>query len=114
MQAGTGEFVLPLIPTPKCPFLGSLATTSAEATRIVAGDTNITPTQAVHLPKNHSPGDPTESIIQDEKSKEENHNGPVDTAQGRFSLGLWCSHKHAKQIVLKSMVFWQFDLASLS
>lgn len=39
MQVGTGEFVLPPVPTPKCPFLGSLATTLAEVTSIVADGT---------------------------------------------------------------------------
>lgn len=117
-QAGTGEFVLPLVPTTKWPFLGSLATSVAEVTNIVTGGTkNNLPPGLVTSPKAtflETPRVITESTIQDGKSKEENHNGPVDTAQERFSLGLWCPHKYEKQIVLKFMVFWQFDLASLN
>lgn len=100
---------MPLVPTTRCPFLGSLATTLAEVTSIVAGGTKNNPLPAlVTSPKAtllETPRVVTEFTIQDGKSKEENHNDPVDTAQERFSLGLWCPNKHEKQIVLKFMVF---------
>ncbi|TRZ17034.1 hypothetical protein HGM15179_010128 [Zosterops borbonicus] len=90
----------------------------AEVTSIVAGGTkNNLPPGLVTSPKAtflETPRVVTEFTIQDGKSKEEDHNGPVDTAQEIFSLGLWCPDKYEKQIVLKFMVFWQFDLASLS
>lgn len=120
MQAGTGEFVLPLVPTPEYPSLGSLATTWAVVNSTRAGSTKCNPTAGLLAtsPKSQSTGDPTcghwVSVLPKWKVLGRKPCPPVDTAQESFNLGPWCSHKHENQIILKFMAFWQFKLASLS
>lgn len=120
VQARTSEFVSPLVPSPKRPFLGSLATTSAVVTSSGAGGTKCNPPAGLLAtsPKSQSTGESgcghEIPVLPGWKVLGRKPYPPADIAQERFNLGMWCSHKQEKQIVLKFMAFWQFELASLS